>query len=132
MAAILKEIQLTPDDIVQAVQTFGSDELADLRQRLRNYGLILEWAESPSSSNKEKPTPEENIPEFWKLIDTEPLPEPPPPTPEGDKIALAALDKLHGLYAITDPQLGQWIAESEEAAIYNTHHYKQEPSDSTK
>ena len=71
-----------------------------------------------SAMDKEALTPDENVPEFWKLIDVEPLPEPPPPTPEGDKIALAALDKVHGLFPITDPELGYWIAESEEASIY--------------
>ena len=46
-AVLLKEIELTPDDIVQAVRALGPDELADLRQRLQDHGLILEWAERP-------------------------------------------------------------------------------------
>jgi hypothetical protein len=116
VTVILKEIQLTPDDIVQAVRTLNPDELTDLCQRLRNHGLILDWAER-SSVNKEMSAQEEDVPEFWKLIDVESLPEPPPPTPEGDKIALAALDKIHGLYPITDPKLGHWIAESQEVTI---------------
>jgi hypothetical protein len=129
MAAILlKEIQLTPDDVVQAVRTFNPDELTDLRQRLQDYGLILEWAER-SSVAEARLESEEETPEFWKLVDIEPLPEPPPPTSEGDKIALAALDKLHGLYPITDPKLGYWIAEGQEAAIYNTHYTEEEPPD---
>ncbi len=141
---------MTPNDIAQVVCTLGPDELADLRQRLQDHGLILEWAEQPPRKSgkgadrpaqtlyespvmdKEALTPDENVPEFWKLIDVEPLPKPPPPTPEGDKIALAALDKVHGLFPITDPELGYWIAESEEAAIYNAHHYEEESSEPKK
>ena len=128
MAIILKEIRLTPDDIAQLVHTLDSDELTDLRQRLQNYGLILDWTER-SSMNKETSAQQEDVPEFWKLIDVEALPEPPPPTPEGDKIALAALDKIHGLYPITEPKLGHWIAESQEAAIYNDYHPEEESPD---
>ncbi|MGD9101247.1 MAG: hypothetical protein PVF45_12275 [Anaerolineae bacterium] len=68
-------------------------------------------------------TSADQAPEFWKLIDIEPLPSPPPATPEGDEIALAALNKVRGSSPITDPELGRWIAESEESAIYNIHLY---------
>jgi len=117
-AMLLKEIELTPADIAELVRVLRPDELDDLRQRLLDHGLILGWANGQGGWEQET---DEHIPEFWKLIDVEPLPEPPPPTPEGDKIALAALDEIHGLFPITDPELGCWIAESAEAAIYNTH-----------
>ncbi len=76
----------------------------------------------------ERPVPdsEEEIPEFWKMAYAVPIPEPPPPTPEGDRMALAALDELHGLFPIADPAVGRWIAESEEAAIYNAYLYAEE------
>ena len=66
-------------------------------------------------------------PEHWPYpkpaSDEEPIPKPPPPTPEGDRVALAALDALHGLFPITDPEVGRWVAESEEAALYNAFLY---------
>jgi len=125
-AVLLKEIELTPDDIVQAVRSFDPNEFDNLQHRLQAEGLFLErtrppyWELSVVEDAPEAPA-DDDEPAFWKLIDTEPLPEPPPPTPEGDQIALAALDKIHGLFPITDPELGRWIAESEEVAIYNAY-----------
>jgi hypothetical protein len=130
-AVVLREIQLTPDDIVQAVRAFGPDELADLRQRLQEHDLLAELTKSGDISkqyipktpalDQDAPASDEEIPEFWKLADVEPLPEPPPPTPEGDEIALAALDEICRLPPITNPKLGRWVAESEELAIYNAY-----------
>ena len=48
--------------------------------------------------------------------DREPLPEEPPPTPEGDRIALEAVERMAGMFPITDPELGRWLAESDETA----------------
>jgi hypothetical protein len=46
------------------------------------------------------------------------LPEEPPPTPEGDRIALEAVERMAGSIPITDPELGRWIAESPDLSLY--------------
>jgi hypothetical protein len=55
---------------------------------------------------------------FWSLVDLEPLPEEPPPTPEGDRMAREALKRIRGVLSVTDPELGRWLAESPELSIY--------------
>jgi len=113
-AVLLKEIELTPADIAEVVRVLGPDELDDLRQRLLDHGLILGWANGQGGWEQETG---EQVPEFWKLIDVEPLPEPPPPTPEGDQMALQAVEWIRGRFPIADPQEARWLAESQEMAL---------------
>jgi hypothetical protein len=54
---------------------------------------------------------------FWSLVGLEPLPEEPPPAPEGDHMAREALKRIRGVLRITDPELGRWLAESPELSI---------------
>lgn len=77
------------------------------------------WFHRELTAEGQNSESEGGIPEFWKMAWAVSAPHPPPPTPEGDKIALAALDKLHGLFPIADSEVGRWLAESEEAAIDN-------------
>lgn len=50
----------------------------------------------------------------------EPHPEEPPRTPEGNRIALAAVERMAGMIPISDPELARWLAESPEASIWGT------------
>ena len=56
--------------------------------------------------------------DFWLLLDLEPLPEEPPPTPERDHMAREALKRLREGLPITDPELGRWLVESPGLSIY--------------
>jgi hypothetical protein len=65
--------------------------------------------------------------EFAKLLVSESpedvgeaLPQEPPPTPEGDEIARAALKRMRGVIPIADPELARWLAESPELSIYGS------------
>jgi len=67
---LLKEIELTPADIAQVVRTLGPRELADLRRRLRKYGLILDRVERPNeelAQDKNSPANGETMTDFMHM-----------------------------------------------------------------
>ena len=92
--------RLTPADVAQALEEFGPAEWDEVRALLWEKKTLKE----PSA--------------FWSLVGPEPLPEEPPPTPEGDRMAREALKRIRGRLPITDPELGRWLAESPELSIY--------------
>ena len=101
MVTITKDIALTPADVAEALRRFSPEEQAETRALLGDDGDF-----------------EDELP-FWAYVPPpEPLPEPPPPTPEGDRIAREAARRLNGLFPVTDPELGRWLAESPDLSIY--------------
>jgi len=92
--------RLTPADVAQALEEFGPAEWDEVRALL--------W--------EKKTLKEPSV--FWSLVGLEPLPEEPPPTPEGDRMAREALTRIRGVLRITVPELGCWLAESPELSIY--------------
>jgi hypothetical protein len=116
MPTITREIELTPADVVQVLRGFGREEWQELQFEIQ-ASLFLEdvdvselvelFALLPYSE------PVEPCKEEW-----EPLPEEPPPTPEGDRIALEAVERMAGIFPITDPDLGRWLAESPDLSPY--------------
>lgn len=99
MSVITKQIELTPHDVIEAVKGFSDEE------REQVLALLVQ----------ELPTLQPN----FDLLDTlEPHSEEPPRTPEGDKIALAAVERMAGMIPISDPELARWLAESPELSIY--------------
>ena len=90
----IKEIELTPADVADTLYEFGPAQWEQVRHIL--------W--------KKRLSTEERLP--LDLDDLEPLPTEPPPTPEGDEIARAALKRMRGVIPITDPDLTRWLAES--------------------
>jgi len=99
MGIITKQIELTPQDVIEALRGFGEEEWAEVLTFLEAEGLLPRSA--PVSLDKLEPHPEE-----------------PPRTPEGNKIALAAVERMAGMIPISDPELGRWLAESPELSIY--------------
>ncbi len=108
MPTITREIDLTPTDMVQALRVFSQAEWQALKLEIQAT-LFLE---------------DVDIGEFTELLTwlyqekLEPLPENPPPTPAGDQIALAAVERMAGSIPITDPDIGQWLAESSDLLYY--------------
>ena len=92
--------ELTPADVAQALEGFSPAEWDEVRALLWEKKTLKE----PSA--------------FWSLSGLEPLPEEPPPTPEGDRMAREALKRIRGVLPIADPELGRWLAESPELSIY--------------
>jgi hypothetical protein len=101
MSVITKQIELTPRDVIEALQSFEEEE----------------WAEVLTFLGAERPLPRFS-PAF--LDELEPHPEEPPRTPEGNQIALAAVERMAGMIPISDPELVRWLAESPEASIWGT------------
>ena len=99
MSVITKQIELTPQDIIEALRSFEEEEWAEVLAFLEAEGLLPRSA--PASLEELGPHPEE-----------------PPRTPEGNKIALAAVERMAGMIPISDPELGRWLAESPELSIY--------------
>jgi hypothetical protein len=99
MSVITKQIELTPKDVIAALRSFKEDD----------------WAEVLAFLEHEAPA-------AWRgklsLDELQPHPEEPPRTPEGNKIALAAVERMAGMIPIRDPELGRWLAESPELSIY--------------
>lgn len=130
MATIVKElkIRLTPADVARAMQAFGAAERTELRdllaaggdplvEEIPEFWKLIDDEDVPPQPDYQIPAtyeealpPGEPIPEFWLLIEDEEPPEPPPPTPEGDKIALEAVEWIRGRLPITDPELAEWLA----------------------
>jgi len=101
MSVITKQIELTPRDVIEALQSFAEEEWAEVLTFLEAERPLLR---SDSAS----------------LDELEPHPEEPPRTPEGNQIALAAVERMAGMIPISDPELVRWLAESPEASIWGT------------
>lgn len=99
MSIITKEIELTPQDIIEAMKGFKEEEWAE----------VLAFLEAEMPELQRRPV---------SLDELEPHPEEPPRTPEGNQIALAAVERMAGMIPISDPELGRWLAESPELSIY--------------
>ncbi len=116
MPTITKQIELTPVDVVQALRGFDSDEWRELQFEiqaslfLKNVDVIrfAELLALPPYSEPDETGEEKE----------EPLPEEPPHTPEGDRIALEAVERMAGMFPITDPELGRWIAASPDLSYH--------------
>ena len=114
MSTITREIELTPADVVQALRRFGPEEWQELQLQIQAT-LLLE--EVDLSGFVELFT----LPSYSEAVEPgegEPLLEEPPPTPEGDRIALEAVERMAGMFPITDPELGRWLAESPDLSRY--------------
>ena len=99
MSVITRQIELTPRDVIEALLGFEEEEWAEV--------LAFLDAEGPLSRLG---------PAY--LDELEPHPEEPPRTPEGNRIALAAVERMAGMIPISDPELARWLAESPELSIY--------------
>lgn len=53
----------------------------------------------------------------WRAAAQEPWPQEPPPTPEGDLEALAAVERIRTMFPPLDEETARYIAESEELAL---------------
>jgi hypothetical protein len=53
----------------------------------------------------------------WRQALEEPWPEEPPPTPEGDQEALAAVERIRTMFPPVDAETGRYIAESLELVL---------------
>ena len=99
MSVITKQIELTPRDVIEVLQGFEQQEWTE----------VLAFLEAEVPDFRPRPAP---------LDELEPHPEEPPRTPEGNKIALAAVERMAGMIPISDPELARWLAESPELSIY--------------
>lgn len=53
----------------------------------------------------------------WREMQAEPWPEEPPPTHEGDREALAAVERIRNMFPPLDTETARYIAESNELAL---------------
>jgi hypothetical protein len=116
MPTITKEIELTPTDVVRVLQGFDREQWQELQLEIQAV-LFLEDVDVTRLAELftwPPGKPGEVDEEKWG----EPLPEEPPPTPEGDRVALEAVERMAGSIPITDPELGRWLAESPELSYY--------------
>ncbi|MDH7485931.1 MAG: hypothetical protein QHJ81_06605 [Anaerolineae bacterium] len=93
MTIITKQVELTPRDVIEALRGFEQKEWAE----------VLAFLEAEAPDIRPRPAP---------LGELEPHPEEPPRTPEGNRIALAAVERMAGMIPISDPELARWLAES--------------------
>lgn len=101
MSVVIKEIKLTPQDVIEAMKGFKEEEWAE----------VLAFLEAGMPDLQLR---------FASLDELEPHPEEPPRTPEGNQIALAAVERMAGMIPISDPEIVRWLAESPEASIWGT------------
>lgn len=123
MATIVKEVELelTPADIVRAIRTLSREERDELLLEVQR--LLIEKDMDVLDFAKAILPPE--VEEIELRL------EPPPPTPEGDLEALAAVEDFSGMFPISDPELARWLAESDEVGIFPGHHPRRDlPRDS--
>ena len=99
MSVITKQIELGPQDVIEALRGFEEEE----------WGKVLAFLETEVPFFRFSPA---------SLDELEPHPEEPPRTPEGNQIALAAVERMAGMIPISDPELARWLAESPELSIY--------------
>jgi len=99
MSVITKQIELTPRDVIEALRGFDEEEWAE----------VLAFLEAEVPDFRPRPA---------SLDELEPHPEEPPRTPEGNKMAMAAVERMAGMIPISDPELARWLAESPELSIY--------------
>lgn len=99
MSVITKQIELTPRDVVEALRSFEEEEWTTVLTFLKAEGPLSRFG-------------------LASLDELEPHPEEPPRTPEGNQIALAAVERMAGMIPISDPELARWLAESPELSIY--------------
>jgi len=98
MSVITKQIELTPRDVIEALRSLEEEEWAE----------VLTFLEAERPFSRSAPS---------SIDELEPHPEEPPRTPEGNQIALAAVERMAGMIPISDPELVRWLAESPEASI---------------
>lgn len=115
MPTITREIELTPADVVQVLREFGREEWEELQFEIQ-ASLFLEDVDVSGLVELF------GLPRYSEAVEPhkegEPLPEEPPSTPEGDRVALEAVERMAGSIPITDPELGRWIAESPDLSLY--------------
>lgn len=99
MSVITKQGKLTTVDVIEALKEFREEDWAEIVLFLESQALIPWRGLGP-------------------LREGEPYPEDPPPTPEGNAAALAAVERMAGMIPIRDPELVHWLAESPEASIW--------------
>jgi len=99
MSVTTKQIELTPCDVIEALRSFAEEEWAE----------VLTFLEAERPLSRFAPV---------SLGELEPHPEEPPRTPEGNQIALAAVERMAGMIPISDPELARWLAESPDLSIY--------------
>ncbi len=108
MPTITREISLTPIDVVQVLREFSHKEWQELKLEIQ-ASLFLKDVDTR---------------EFSELLawlyqeEQETLLEGPPANLEGDQIALESIERMAGSIAVTDPELGQWLAESPDLLRY--------------
>jgi len=95
MSVITKHIELTARDVIEAMRSFEEEEWGEVLAFLESEGPLFRLGTAA-------------------LDELEPHPEEPPRTPEGNRIALAAVERMAGMIPISDPELGRWLAESPE------------------
>ena len=104
MPTITREISLTPADVVQVLREFSHKEWQELKLEIQ-VSLFLKDVDTG---------------EFSELLawlyqeEQKPLLEEPP----ADQIALESIERMAGSIAVTDPELGQWLAESPDLLRY--------------
>jgi len=101
MSVITKQIELTARDVIEALRSFEEEEWAEVLAFLEAEASFFRFG-------------------LASLDELEPHPEEPPRTPEGNQIALAAVERMAGMIPISDPELVRWLAESPEASIWGT------------
>lgn len=114
MPTITREIELTPADVAQVLRGFGREEWEELQFEIQAT-LFLEDIDLSGFVELFA------LPLYGEAVESgerEPLPEEPPPTPEGDRIALEAVERMAGMFPITNPELGRWLAESPDLSRY--------------
>ncbi|MEM7534032.1 MAG: hypothetical protein AAF639_17750 [Chloroflexota bacterium] len=93
---ITKPIELSSYDVIQALRNFTENEWRDILRFMKT-----------------------EMPAIWAQIPPIPIHlETPPLTEEGNQEALAAVNRMSGMFAIRDPELGRWLAESPDLSTY--------------
>lgn len=106
MATIVKdvELELTPADIVRAIRALRRGEQDELMREVQR--LLIEEDTDVLDFVQAALPPEVGERKRWL--------ESLPPTTEGDQAALGAVDDFCGMFPISDPELGHWLAERSE------------------
>ena len=113
-------VKLTPADVVKALLSFTQEDWHELQLEIQRL-LIEEDVDVGDWFNFPFPDSE---PASDSLAPSElALPTEPPPTPEGDVLALAAAEELFTLFddLDIDPELARWGATSEEISLENSY-----------